>query len=76
MLKNKYGYDVGKSKHHIIKIWKVFYLMYWDGGWWFRFFTKWGMSGWNIKKSIELFSERNGYIKYIQIGNWRISFIK
>lgn len=64
------------SKYGHVKIWKVFYLMYWSGGWWFRFFNKWGVHAKDMTRNMELFSERYGYKKYIQIGNWRFSFLK
>lgn len=44
-----------------------------DNGFWFRIFD-YGLV-FTHKSEKMLFSERNGYIKYITIGNYRIKFL-
>jgi len=45
---------------------------------WVRLFNNWyGISGEKIsKKKFRLFSERNGYRKYIKIGDWQFQILK
>lgn len=42
---------------------------------WFRIFG-YGVHGKDIVKHEPLFSERNGYVKFIQIGKWRFKILK
>lgn len=46
-----------------------------NGLFWFRFFG-YGLHGKDTTKNRLLFSERNGYRKYLKIGNWIFRFIK
>ena len=48
-----------------------------DGFWWFRFGSKGpGIKAKQITKHLLLFSERNGYTKFIRIGKWIIAYLK
>ena len=46
-----------------------------NGYYWFRIFG-YGCLFKDLNKYNLLFSERNGFRKYIRIGNWCISFLK
>ena len=46
----------------------------WDGYWWFRVCGK-GIHGKDITRHPLLFSERNGYVKRIQICKWSIKWL-
>ena len=59
----------------IINLRPFFYMMLWDGGWWFRFFRKYGVHCKHIDKNMILFSERNGFVKFLQVGKWRFRFL-
>jgi len=54
-----------------------FFYIYWEKySFWFRIFG-YGISGKSSNNSWKmLFSERNGYIKYFQILNWKFKFLK
>jgi len=63
----------GKS----FRIWKIFYLYYEKGFFWFRFFGGYGIWGRSKKrKEFELFSERYGYTKYLKIFGWKFKTLK
>lgn len=57
--------------------WSFFYI-YWDKkSFWFRFFNKWGISGFNQKcRFFVPFSERYGYVKVYKLFGWCIKFLK
>lgn len=55
---------------------KIFYLFMWNGGFWFRFFKGYGLHCRNMRKHEELFSERYGHTKYIQIAKYRFKILK
>ena len=58
------------------KIGKLFYLYRTDGLFWFRFFGGYGFGGRNILKHRLFFGERNGYIKFVKVGNWIFKIMK
>ncbi len=43
-----------------------------DGQFWIRIFG-WGIAIKDVNKHPLLFSERNGYVKFIQIGKWVVT---
>jgi len=53
---------------------KIFSFYKDDGAFWFRIFGC-GIAGKNILKHKLSFSERNGYKKYIMIGNWSFTWL-
>jgi len=57
-----------------MKLSKIFSYYCYDGGMWFRLFG-YGLSIENTDKRSLIFSERNGYIKTIKIGNYSIKFL-
>lgn len=46
-----------------------------DGCFWFRLFG-YGLHFKDVRKHSLLFSERNGYVRRVQIGNWSIKILK
>jgi len=46
-----------------------------DGGFWIRIFG-WGLSIKDTTKNPMVFSERNGYVKFIKIGKYLIKILK
>lgn len=55
---------------------RLFYLYVTEGLFWFRFFKGYGVHGKNTNKHKLLYSERNGYTKFIKIGTWRFKILK
>lgn len=53
----------------------ILYIHRSKGIWWFRLFKRWGLQG-KHKSIPPLFSEREGYNKYLHIGNWRFRILK
>jgi hypothetical protein len=64
------------SMGKMFKIGIVFHLLYWNGGFWFRFFKGYGIQGKHIDKNIQLFGERNGFSKRLKIGKWYFQILK
>lgn len=60
----------------IFKIWKLFYLVRWEGGFWFRFFKGWGLHGKHMEKNLMLFTDRNHLEKRLIIGKWMFKILK
>jgi len=60
----------------IVNLNPVFYLIRWDGGFWFRFFKRYGLHAKDTTRSIELFSERHGHAIFLQVGKWRFKLLK
>jgi hypothetical protein len=58
------------------KIGKAFYLYRTDGLFWVRFFGGCCFHGKDIAKHPLLFSERNGYTKFVKAGNWIFKIMK
>ena len=58
-----------------MRIGKFFYLYKVKGFWWFRFFGKWGLIGYQYRHTHAPFSIRMGYKKSLKIGNWLITTI-
>jgi len=56
--------------------WKLFYL-YWNKGlFWFRFFDGYGLSGEsNKQRRFILFSERNGLVKTYKLFGWTFKIL-
>ena len=88
---NKGAYDSGRLNSYVqdecgkmeiidgkvFKIWKIFYLYYKKGFFWFRFFGGFGIWGRSQKvKSFELFSERYGYTKFLKVFGWKFKILK
>lgn len=46
-----------------------------EGGWWFRIFGI-GLYAKDIRRHPLLFSERNGYRRYIRLGAWVIGILR
>jgi hypothetical protein len=67
-------YPIGKT----FRIGKFFYLYYKKGFFWFRFFDGYGIWGRNrkSKEDFELFSERNGYTKFLKVFGWKFKILK
>ena len=63
-------------KERVFKIRRVFYLLIYEGGFWFRFFKGYGLSCKNIRIHGRTFSERNGFIKTLEIGKWSFKILK
>ena len=57
-----------------MKWYRVFCHYKGDGFYWFRLFGR-GLKFKDITKHRLLFSERNGYEKYIKIGNWIVGYL-
>ena len=64
--------DYGK----VFKFGNIFYLYRSNGYLWFRFFNKYGLHIKDKTKTIELFSERSGYKKFLDVGKYRIKLLK
>lgn len=60
----------------VFKIGKLFYLYRTDGLFWFQFFNGCVFHGKNITKHSLLFSERNGYTKFVKAGKWIFKIMK
>lgn len=61
----------------IFNIGSIFCFYYRKGFFWFRFFNSCGLWGKSNKvKTLELFSERNGYVKYYKVFGWKFKLLK
>lgn len=54
---------------------KIFCGSLYNGGGWFRLFNR-GLAWKDLTKHPLLFSERHGFVRKLQIGNWLIKVIK
>jgi hypothetical protein len=56
---------------------KLFYVYCERKCFWFRFFDGYGLFGKSQKiKDFELFSERNGYRKFVKLFGWKFRLLK
>lgn len=71
--------SINRSQEKVINGENLFFKYHFSDGFkWLRFrlLNDWGIHLKNINKYPPLFSERNGYQKYITIGKWRIKILK
>lgn len=55
---------------------KIFSFYYKNRLGWIRFFGGAGIKWKDVRIHQLIFSERNGYVKHIEIGNWFIGYLK
>lgn len=64
--------NIGKS----FSIGNLFYIYYEESIFWFRVFNSYGIYGKkNDAKMVQLFSERNGYAKFVNIFGWKFTLL-
>ena len=71
-----YSEEDGSDIHFGIKIfgYQLFYFFHHVDIGWFRIFGV-GLHWKNVKTRMLLFGERNGYTKYLMLGNWMVKYL-